>query len=299
LRILVSGCEGQLARGLVGIAQSADLQFVAVGRPDLDVSDPASVERTIASQRPALVINTAAYTAVDKAESDSEVAFAVNAVGAENVAKACAVNSIPIIHISTDYVFDGSKGKPYVEDDPPKPATAYGRSKREGEWRVAEACERHLILRTAWLHSPWGANFVKTMLSLAQRQKLIRVVNDQRGTPTYVPHLAAVVLELAQRAASDSDKVRWGIYHAASQGGATWFELAREVFSCAAEQGLPVAEVAPITTADYPTPALRPTDSRLSCDRLRQVFGLELPSWQAGVQECVRRLSAAAPELGT
>jgi dTDP-4-dehydrorhamnose reductase len=298
VRILVSGHEGQLARALLEAARASDAEVVAIGRPELDVTDPASIARAIARQQPDLVINTAAHTSVDKAESEPDAAFAVNTAGAGNVARACAANSIPVIHISTDYVFDGGKGEPYVEDDPTGPTTVYGRTKREGEWRVAEACERHLILRTAWLHSPWGANFVKTMLRLASERSAIRVVDDQRGTPTYVPDLAAAVLALARRAVADPGATPWGVYHAVGGGETTWCGFAREIFKAAVEQGLPAAQVDPIATSDYPTAARRPANSCLSCDKLRREFGLELPHWQGGVRECVRRLALMAREIG-
>jgi dTDP-4-dehydrorhamnose reductase len=241
-----------------------------------------------------VVVNAAAYTAVDKAESESALANDVNARGAGYVARACAAHSIPIIHISTDYVFDGLKDDPYREDDPTGPINAYGRSKLEGEARVADACARHLILRTAWVHSPWGGNFVKTMLRLATERPAVSVVGDQKGSPTYAPHLAEVVLAIANRAVADPAGTPWGIYHAVGAGETNWFGFAREIFRSAAEHGLPAAEVTAITTADYPTPARRPANSRLNCDRLRQSFGLELPDWRIGTQRCVARLSESA-----
>ncbi len=241
-----------------------------------------------------MVVNAAAYTAVDKAESERTLAHAVNALGAEYIARACAAHSIPLIHISTDYVFDGMKDGPYLEYDATGPINVYGRTKLEGEQRVAAACERHLILRTAWVHSPWGANFVKTMLRLAAAQPNIGVVDDQKGSPTYVPHLAEIVLAIAGRAVTDPAATRWGIYHAVGSGETTWFGFAREVFRHAAERGLPVAEVAAIATSAYPTPARRPANSRLNCDRLRLSFGLELPDWRVGAQSCVARLARPA-----
>jgi len=248
----------------------------------------------VAREHPDVVVNAAAYTAVDKAETEPAVARAVNALGAEHVARACAAHSVPIIHISTDYVFDGTKDSPYVEDDPTAPINVYGRTKLEGEQRVAKACERHLILRTAWVHSPWGANFVKTMLRLATTRPNIGVVDDQKGSPTYAPHLAAIVLAVAARVAADPAAMRWGVYHAVGGGETTWFGFAREIFLSARKHELPAAEVTAITTADYPTPARRPANSRLNCDRLRQSFGLELPDWRLGVESCVARLSESA-----
>jgi dTDP-4-dehydrorhamnose reductase len=298
VKILVIGREGQLARGLVEAADTAGVRVVAFGRPDIDLVEEKSVAAIVARERPDAVVNAAAYTAVDAAENQSGPVHAVNALGAEYVAKACAANSIPIIHISTDYVFDGMKDSPYREDDATGPISAYGRSKLEGEQLVAKACKRHLILRTAWLHSPWGTNFVKTMLRLAADRPLISLVDDQRGSPTYVPHLARIVLTLAASAVADPAGTRWGIYHAVDGGETTWFGFAREVFRSAAEHGLPAAQIAAIATADFPTAARRPANSRLNCDKLRRLFGLELPDWRVGVQDCVARLSAAAAHQG-
>jgi dTDP-4-dehydrorhamnose reductase len=293
VKLLVTGREGQLARGLVETA-GAGVQVVAIGRPELDVADEKSVSAAVARERPDIVVNAAAYTAVDKAETEPAAAHAVNALGAERVAKACAASAIPILHISTDYVFDGTKNGPYVEDDPTAPINVYGRTKLEGEQRVAEACGRHLILRTAWVHSPWGVNFVKTMLRLAATRPNIGVVDDQKGSPTYAPHLAAIVLAVAARVAADPSGVRWGVYHAVGGGETTWCGFAREIFRYAAEQGLPAAEVAAIATADYPTAARRPANSRLNCDRLRLSLGVELPDWRVGARDCVARISASA-----
>ncbi|MDP1867808.1 MAG: dTDP-4-dehydrorhamnose reductase [Bradyrhizobium sp.] len=294
MKLLVIGRNGQLARGIVENADRFGVQVISAGRPDTDVTDRNSVEATVAREQFDAVVNAAAYTAVDKAESEPSVAQAVNAIGAEHVARACAANSIPIIHISTDYVFDGSKDSPYREDDQTGPINAYGRSKLEGEQRVADACARHVILRTAWVHSPWGGNFVKTMLRLAAERPAVGVVGDQQGSPTYAPHLAEAVLAIARRAIADPAGMPWGIYHAVGMGETSWFGVAREIFRCAREHGLPAAEVTAITTAEYPTPARRPANSRLNCDRLRQSFGLGLPDWRVGVQDCVARLAQSA-----
>jgi dTDP-4-dehydrorhamnose reductase len=294
VKILVVGHEGQLARGLVEAGDTSNVQVVSIGRPDIDLVDEQSVAAAVARERPDVVVNAAAYTAVDKAESEPAIAQAVNALGADYVARACAAHSIPIIHISTDYVFDGMKDAPYFENDLTAPINVYGRTKLEGELRVANACERHLILRTAWVYSPWGANFVKTMLRLATTRPSIGVVGDHLGSPTYAPHLARIVLAIAERVAAESSGTRWGIYHAVGGGETTRFDFAREVFQRAAEQGLPVTDVAAIATSAYPTPARRPINCRLNCDKLRLLFGLELPDWRIGVEDCVVRLAALA-----
>jgi len=289
--ILVIGREGQLARALVEAAERDGIELTALGRPSLDLTDAASIEPAVRELRPKLVVNAAAYTAVDKAVSDPDGAFAVNAVGAEGIAKACAAHDIPVIHVSTDYVFDGAKSEPYCEDDPTNPINIYGHSKLEGEQRIASACAQHLILRTAWVHSPWGSNFVKTMLRLARSRPSINVVGDQLGCPTYAPHLADIILAIAGRAIDDPASVPWGIYHAVGRGETTWAAFAQEVFRCAPDNGLPVAEVVSIETAGYPTPARRPMNSRLDCEKLKSCFGLSLPNWRTGVQDCVARLS--------
>jgi dTDP-4-dehydrorhamnose reductase len=294
MKLLITGREGQLACALLEAAASVGVQAVAIGRPGIDVTDERSVTEVIARERPDILVNTAAYTAVDKAESEPILAHAVNALGAEFVAKACAAHAIPIIQISTDHVFDGTKDGPYVEGDPTAPVNVYGRTKLEGEERVARACQHHLILRTAWLYSPWGANFVKAMLRLARTQPSIGVVNDQMGSPTSAPHLARIVLDIAARAVTNPADTRWGIYHAVGAGDTSRFGLAQEIFRYAAAQGLPAAEVIAIATSAYPTPAQRPADSRLNCDKLRMTFGLELPDWRLGVEDCIAKLAASA-----
>jgi dTDP-4-dehydrorhamnose reductase len=292
MRVLIVGKAGQLASALTEIAaMTRGVDAVALGRPDLDSTDAASVARAMEEVRPEVVVNAAAYTAVDKAETEPDAAFALNGHGARLLADASERCGAAIIHVSTDYVFDGEKPAPYVETDQTGPVNVYGRSKLEGEFAVRMGNPRHLILRTAWVHSATGANFVRTMLRLAGERKALRVVDDQVGSPTYAPHLAEVVIALAQEmaAAGDGDP-RWGTYHAAGTGTVSWCGLAREVFRLSAASGGPSAEVEAIGTQDYPTPARRPGNSRLDCQRLRTVYGLALPPWQSGVAACVGRL---------
>ncbi|MEZ5854066.1 MAG: dTDP-4-dehydrorhamnose reductase [Hyphomicrobiaceae bacterium] len=292
MRLLVAGWHGQLASALVEIAPGEpDVKALAVGRPALDLCEPASITRAMTDFGPDVVINTAAYTAVDKAESEPEAAFALNRDGARMLAEAAAKRGAAMIHVSTDYVFDGSKSSPYVETDPTAPLGVYGRSKLEGEIAVREANPRHAIVRTAWVHSPGGTNFVRTMLRLAADRPLLRVVDDQIGSPTYAPHLARAILHLARNltGAPEGDE-RWGIYHAAGGGEVTWCGLARETFRISKSLGGPSADVEAITTADYPTPARRPANSRLDCTKLQKLHAITLPPWQAGVAEGVSRL---------
>jgi dTDP-4-dehydrorhamnose reductase len=295
VRILLIGRDGQLARSLAAATKPDGLELAAIERPEIDLAKPETIAPVFNRLAPDLVINAAAYTAVDRAEAEPELAHAVNAEGPGLVAAACARSGIPLIHISTDYVFDGTKSGPYFENDAVAPLGVYGRSKLEGERRVAGECARHVILRTAWLVSPYGHNFVKTMLRLAASRTDIGVVDDQTGNPTYAPHLAAGILAIAQRyRVRGANAVPWGIYHAAGSGEATWCGLAREIFQRSTDLGGVNAKVRPITTAEYPTPARRPPNSRLDCSKLARAFDLCLPDWRVGVAECLRSLSDRA-----
>jgi dTDP-4-dehydrorhamnose reductase len=292
MRLLIAGWQGQIARALVEMAPAcADVRACAVGRAALDICSAKSIERALSQIEPTIVINSAAYTAVDKAETEPERAFELNRDGAKLLAEAAAKRGVPIIQISTDYVYGGGKDAPFHEDDATAPVTVFGRSKLEGEHAVAEANPRHVILRTSWVFSPSGRNFVKTMLARAAEGERVRVVDDQHGNPTYAQHLVGAILELArQLSGKKADEGPWGIYHAAGTGAATWRELAEEIFRQSAARGGPSAAVEPISSADYPTPAQRPANSRLDCNKLECTFGLRLPAWQQGVSECVERL---------
>lgn len=294
MRLLIAGWQGQVARGLVEMAPGApDVTACTVGRAAVDICEAKTIERAMVQTRPDVVINSAAYTAVDKAESDQEQAFRMNRDGAGALAAAAARAGVPIIHISTDYVFAGDKATPYVEDDATGPVTVFGRSKLEGEDAVRGANPRHVIVRTAWVHSPGGNNFVKTMLRLAGERDELRVVGDQRGNPTYAPHLCSAILEIARQVKGKGDDFGgWGLYHAAGTGVTTWHGLASEVMAASGKLGGPSVPVTAISTADYPTPAKRPVNSALDCSKLQSTFGITLPDWQDGAQTCVRRLLA-------
>lgn len=290
--VLVIGRKGQVATSLAEAARTADLSVTVLGRPEIDLADPSSIHTAIAGCGADVVVNAAAYTAVDKAESERDLTFAINADGVKHLAEACAQTGRPLIHISTDYVFDGTAPGPYAEDDPVAPLGVYGASKLAGEDFVRAACPNHVILRTAWVVSPFGHNFVKTMLRLAETREELGVVDDQRGSPTYAPHLADAILGIAAQVADGSGDGPWGTYNAAGTGEATWCDVAREVFEHSARLGGPSATVRPITTADYPTPAQRPANSRLDCSRMAATFGISLPDWRQGIEECVLRLRA-------
>ena len=293
MKVLVIGKEGQVARSLVACKRPEGMAVLALGRPDIDLTEPDTITKAIDAVAPQVVVNAGAYTAVDKAETEPELAGLVNATGSGRLAEVCAERSLPLVHLSTDYVFDGTKNSPYNEDDPVAPIGVYGRSKLEGERLIAKACPRHVILRTAWVFSPYGHNFVKTMLRLAESRTELGIVHDQHGNPTYAPHLAEAILVIAARLAKrHRDGGPWGTYHSVGIGEATWCELAREVFRYSEDLGGPSATVNGITTAEYPTPAARPANSRLDCTKLQRDYGLRLPDWRSGVAACVRKLLA-------
>ncbi|MBO0905054.1 dTDP-4-dehydrorhamnose reductase [Jiella sonneratiae] len=293
MRILVTGRDGQVARCLADLADDRHA-ITCLGRPELDLTDRASVEAAIAHLAPAIVVNPAAYTAVDKAESEREAAFAVNAAGAENVAAAAAAAGIPIVHLSTDYVFAGDKDGPYVESDATGPTGVYGASKLEGERLVLAANPKAVVLRTAWVYSPYGNNFLKTMLRVATDRDVLRVVADQRGTPTYAPDIAAGILAVCDRLAAEPEGVSPGTYHMVASGETTWAGFAEAIFAASKARGGPFAAVEKIATADYPTPARRPANSRLDPTRFQTVFGHALPEWKGGVDRCLSALAASA-----
>jgi dTDP-4-dehydrorhamnose reductase len=294
MRILVAGARGQLARALVDAARvRSDLSLVALGRPQLDIAQEATIARAIVAVQPDLVVNAAANTGVDNAESDSEAALAINRDGAGALAAAANASGCPILHISTDYVFDGTKPGAYVESDAPNPCGAYARSKHEGELAVTAANPQHLILRTAWVFAPYGQNFLRTILRLARERPQLRIVADQHGNPTYAPHLAAAILAVATGLAGRRNEQVWGIYHAAGGGETTWAGFATAILEAGQRLGVPQVPIVPITTADYPTPARRPPNSRLDCSKLERTFGVRLPPWQRGVEECIAQLQNA------
>lgn len=280
--MLVTGGSGQLAAAL-----AAPGGVSVVGRPGFDFDRPETVRETVRGARPAVVVNAAAYTAVDRAESEPDAALRANRDGPAALATECAALGVALIHVSTDYVFDGTKGAPYVETDPTSPTGVYGASKLAGEAAVLAACPRAIVLRTAWVYGPRGRNFVLTMLNAAKKTDRLRVVADQRGNPTSADDLAGAIRALAARVAAEWRDEWRGLYHAAGDGETTWHGLACAVFREAAARGLPHAAVDAIATADWPTPARRPADSRLDCGKLARVFGLRLPDWRDGVARTV------------
>jgi dTDP-4-dehydrorhamnose reductase len=283
--LLVFGRTGQVARELALLAPEATV----LGRDAADLSDPEACAAAIAAHAPDAVINAAAWTAVDRAEEEEALATRINGAAPGAMARACAARGIPFVHISTDYVFDGSGTRPWRPDDPPAPLSAYGRSKLAGEAALRAAGGAHAILRTSWVFSAHGANFVKTMLRLGAERDSLRIVADQVGGPTPAAAIAAACLALAEALAKDPDKA--GTYHFAGAPDVSWAGFACEIF---ARAGLRVA-VEEIATAGYPTPARRPLNSRLDCDETGRVFGIPRPDWRAGLAQVLAQLAAERP----
>jgi dTDP-4-dehydrorhamnose reductase len=285
MKVLVIGSSGQLARSLASTRRPG-IEVTTVGRPVLDLRIPSTIERAVAAHRPDLIVNAAAYTAVDRAESEPEFAHAINARGAGLLASVSAAAGLPLIHVSTDYVFNGRSTRPNVEDDAVDPLNVYGSTKAEGEQRIVETNPQSIILRTSWLHSPFGRNFVSGMIDLATRKDEIAVVDDQFGSPTYGPHLATAILQIAEQS-TRSGFSGWGIYHASGGGETTWCGLALEAMAVSKWLRGPSTEIRAITTAEYPLPAKRPRNSRLNCAKLIANFGVSLPNWRIGAALCV------------
>ena len=291
MKIVVTGREGQVVQSLLEKAsQRPNIQVIAMGRPELDLAKPETVRSAISAIKPDLVVSAAAYTAVDLAEDEAELAFAVNAGGAQAVAEAANACGVPVIHISTDYVFAGDASEPYVEKDITGPQGVYGSSKLEGERLVSQANPRHIILRTAWVYSPFGKNFVKTMLKLAETRDALSVVSDQWGNPTSALDIADAIIQVADHLATVPDFSAYGVYHLAGTGDTNWSGFARAIFNESVELGGPTATVSNIATADYPTKAARPANSRLSTTKFKEIFNWSAPNWQSSLIDVVTRL---------
>lgn len=288
--ILIIGNKGQLGCALE--RQAADKGIAANGldMPELDLTNRAAVQAAVSGGRYTAVVNAAAYTAVDKAESDPDAAFAVNRDGVSHLAEACRENGTPLIHISTDYVFNGKSATPYKPDDPTDPLGVYGRSKAAGEDEVRHRLDEHVIIRTAWLCGVHGQNFVKTMIRLAKERKELRVVDDQKGSPTFAEDLANAILSIIEQLDAGK-KPAWGTYHFCNAGITSWYQLAVKAISLASRYDkFAVENIIPITTKEYPTPAPRPAFSALDCSSFTAAFGVEIAPWEDSLEHMIDTL---------
>lgn len=291
MRILIAGNDGQLAACIRQCAQNLSIEAICVGRPDLDLTIVQTITDTIEKVKPDVVVNVAAFTDVDLAESQLEQAMLVNGQGAGLVANSCQHFEIPLIHISTDYVFDGENITPYVERDVVSPINAYGRSKLMGEDKVALSTKKHVILRTSWVYSQYGKNFLKTMLNLAHGGKHeLKVVNDQFGNPTSAVDLAGAIIKVASNLIENpNDKQLFGIFHLAGNGTTNWADFARKIFECSREIDGPNCEIIGIPSSEYPTKAQRPKNSRLDCSKIAATHGVALPNWEKSTKIAVTK----------
>jgi dTDP-4-dehydrorhamnose reductase len=286
--ILAFGAEGQLGRELAERGARRGMTMRMVGRAEADIADSQAVARVVAAAAPAIVVNAAAYTKVDLAESEPEAAFRANALGPCVLAGACAAAAIPLLHVSTDYVFDGTKPSAYVEDDPIEPLGVYGRSKAEGEAAVRRVLEQHVILRTSWVYGVYGANFLKTVLRLARERDELRIVADQRGCPTGTADIAEAILEITPLLARREPV--WGTYHFAGQGATTWFEFAVAIVEAQAAIVNRRPTVVPISTREYPTASQRPANSELDSSHFAATFGIEAKDWRERTRQVTQAL---------
>ena len=300
--VLVFGAGGQIGRELIDQPWPNGLRVVGADRASTDIADRAAVGHTFARMRPALVVNAAAYTAVDKAEQDSARAFAVNRDGAAHLAEACAAQSVPLIHLSTDYVFDGAKPGAYLEDDPVAPLGVYGASKEAGEAAIRARCAAHVILRTAWVFGAHGNNFVKTMLRLGAERPTLGIVADQRGCPTEAADIARAIARIAATVLDAPDasrqSSRFGTFHYVGAPATTWHDFAEAIFRGVAARGRKVPALTAITTADYPTPARRPVNSVLATDKLGRAYGIAPCDWPAALDRVLAALIDASQPAG-
>lgn len=289
-RVLVFGSAGQVGRALAEAAPPAGWKVIALPRQEADITEPTSVERAVKTHQPSYIVNAAAYTAVDKAESEQDVCTRINRDGAGIVARAAATAKVPLFHLSTDYVFDGTKAGPWNEDDAVAPLSVYGASKEAGEQEVRTCTLEHVIIRTSWIFGIHGNNFVKTMLRLAETRDELRIVADQHGRPTAAADIARALITLAVRLQTKPPQRPWGTFHFAGKRATTWFGFAEAIFDEAEQRGGPRPTVVPISTDGYPTAAKRPTNSVLDCSKIESTYGVIPQLWATGLADCLDRL---------
>ena len=285
LKILITGQHGQVSQELQQRLQGLG-ELIVLGRDQLDLADADLIRKQVRAHRPGLIINAAAHTAVDLAESEPDAAFAINAIAPGILAEEAKALSIPLIHYSTDYVFDGTKPAPYTENDTPNPLGVYGQSKLAGEQAIAAVGGEHLILRTSWVYSSHGKNFLLTMQRLLQEKPQMRIVADQIGAPTWAGSIASSTRTLIERWQA-GEPGEWGVYHLTAGGETSWFGFAQAIGEHLRQQGKACADLEPIPSSAYPTPAKRPLNSRLDCTRLQQQWHVSQPHWQDALRECL------------
>ncbi len=296
MKILIIGKHGMLAQELLGCFRAAEFDVVCKGRPEIDLCQPDTIREVPLHDQPSVIINAAGYTAVDHAESHPEQAFATNRDGVRCLAESAHRFGIPLIHLSTDFVFDGKSPRPYREDDPASPLGVYGQSKWEGEEAVRQCHPQHIILRTAWLYSLYGRNFLKTILIRAKENQELRIVNDQWGCPTWAKDVASALVVIVQKIRDDKE-IPWGTYHFCGSGETTWYGFAQAIIKQAQEiSPFQAKGIIPINTEDYPTLVKRPAYSALDCSAIHQAFGLRSPQWQDSLGHCLKEL-LACPDL--
>jgi dTDP-4-dehydrorhamnose reductase len=296
LHLLQFGAEGQLGQELTRIAgHDSSIRHTVRSIAEVDFTKPEQItDAVLGAPELDIVINAAAYTAVDRAESEPALAQAVNGVAVGRLAEACYMRGVPLIHVSTDYVYDGAKPAPYVESDATGPLNVYGKTKLAGEELIRACLDSHVILRTSWVYSAHGANFVKTMLRLGAERDELRIVDDQIGAPTSARDLAQAIMTIARALAALGDQRRFGTFHFANQGETSWRKFAEEIFAQAGWAGIH-ARVVPIAAADYPTPARRPTNSRLDTAKIQAVYGIAPPPWQKSLASVLAQLRQGCP----
>ena len=286
MRILITGCHGQVGSSLTEqLASHENTEVLALDREHLDITNQDVVNAAVAEFKPSIIINAAAHTAVDRAEEEVDLSYAINRDGPKYLAQAAQSVGAAILHISTDYVFEGNKAGEYVEADATNPQGVYGESKLAGEIAVAQACDKHIILRTAWVFGEQGNNFVKTMLRLGKDREALSIVGDQYGGPTYAGDIAKALIAVMNKLSADNDSSLYGVYHFSGAPYVSWYEFAQEILQEAETKQLLIApKLSSITTDMYPTPAVRPENSKMNCDKIANNFGIAPSNWQAALE---------------
>jgi len=294
MKVLLTGAQGQVGSEIQRLMTLSEWSLYACGHDQLDIVDAMQVARQLNEYQPDLVINTAAYTAVDQAESEPDAAFSINSEGPKNLAMECARYGIPLIHLSTDYVFDGAMARPYTEQDSVSPLGVYGQSKWQGEQQVRRLCEKHIVLRVSWVYGCVGNNFVKTMLRLAKERDELRIVADQSGCPTSARDIARVIEHLAQKITESQSVSHWGTYHYCGAPVTNWYQFAKAIIAEERKyDSLQIKNIIAIGTEDYPTAAQRPKNSALCCDKILEHFGIRQVDWQSELKDVLKILHSS------